>query len=68
MANTLTPEENRIIDHLYSARAAKDAVTREQLRHILLYSDGWFTVAGEKHLVRSRPLGVGIYAVWLEKE
>lgn len=64
----LTKEENRVIDHLYSTRDARDAITREQLQHILLYSDGWFTVDGHKYLVRSESIGAGIYTIWLERE
>ena len=65
--NDLTPQENRIIDHLYSARGARDAITREQLQHILLYSDGWFTVDGQKQIVKSKHIGAGIYTIWLER-
>ena len=65
MAITLTREEDRIIDNLYM-KEARPAITLEQLQRILLYSDGWFTVGGRKHIIRSERIGPGIYSVWLE--
>ena len=64
----LTAEENRTLDHLAAVFfGAKSTVTRKQLKNILLYSDGWLIIRGQRVNIRSKHVGAGVYQIWFEE-
>ncbi len=44
------------------------AATRKQLRATLLASDGKMFLRGSFWTIKSKPIGAGIYEVWLEAQ
>ncbi len=44
------------------------SATREQLRTTLLASDGKMLLRGDFWTIKSKPIGAGIYEVWLEAQ
>ena len=65
----LSKEVDNVINTLVcNGPYAKPTISRKQLKELLLYSDGWLIAAGRMCDIKSKHLGAGVYAVWLERK
>jgi hypothetical protein len=63
----LTAAADQVIDQLTAMpSAAKPTLKRNDLQSLLLYSDGWLTIAGHQYDIRSKHIGAGVYQVWVD--
>jgi len=49
-------------------QCASITMDRENLKELLLNTDGWVTARGEIYNIKNEPLGAGVYKVYLEKK
>lgn len=62
----MTPEQNRILDHLASIPYANATVNREDAHAILMATGGTLTAQGCLHDVVAKKLGAGVYRLSLK--